>query len=164
MPGLAAPLVVWSKAIPDQARDRCLAGLLVETAKPGQNPLPRPPGAAPINAPAGEAASTFGVEGESRRREVRWSCWCQAGRRPSSSKVQVVRSDTRRSPAVVPHAVVLGNRTKVELPGQARSGHLTHATDVADMQDAGARAVLGPGPQPAAVGFVNMTEETLTEG
>ena len=163
MPRLPAPLVVWSKAIPAEARDWCLAGLLVETAKPGQNPLPRPPCAAPINAPAGEAASTFGLEGENRRREVRWSCWCRAGREPSSSEIQVVRSDTRRSPAVVPHAVVLGNRTKVELPGQARSAHLTHATGVADMQDAGARAVFGPGPQPAGLGFLNMTEETLTE-
>ena len=163
MPGLAAPLVVWSKAIPAEAGDRCLAGLLVETAKPGQNPLPRPPGAMPIDATTGEAASTFRLEGESRRREVRWSCWCRAGRGPSSSEVQVVRSDTRRSPAVVPHAVVLGNRTIVELPGQARSGHLTHATDVADMQDAGARAVPGPGPQPAAVGFVNMAKEAMAE-
>ena len=163
MPGLAAPLVVWTKAIPAEARDRCLAGLLVETAKPGQNPLPRPPCAAPINAPAGESASSFRLEGETCRRHLRWRSY-RAQRGPSSSEIQVVRSDTRRSPAVVPHAVVIGNRTIVELPGQARGRHLTHATDVADMQDAGARAVLGPGPQPAAVGFVNMTEETLTEG
>ena len=162
MPGLAAPLVVWSKAIPDQARDRCLAGLLVEAAKPRKDPLPRPPGAMPIDATTRESASTFGLEGETRRREVRWRRY-RAQRGPSSSEIQVVRSDTRRSPAVVPHAVVLGNRTKVELPGQARSGHLTHATDVADMQDAGARAVLGPGPQPAAVGFLNMAKEALAE-
>jgi len=116
----------------------------------------------PIDATTREAASTFGLEGETRRREVRWRRY-RAQRGPSSSEIQVVRSDTRRSPAVVPHAVVLGNRTNVELPGQARSRHLTHATDVADMQDAGARAVLGPGPQPAAVGFVNMAKEALAE-
>lgn len=75
----------------------------------------------------------------------------------------MIRTDARRLPAVVPDAMVVRDRPIVELPRKARSDDLAYATSFPDVQDAGAGTVLRSGPQPAAIGSFDVSEQALSE-
>ncbi len=75
----------------------------------------------------------------------------------------MVRANTRRLPAVVPHSVAVWDEPVVELPREPRSDDRAYVTVLTDVQDAGAGSILRTGPKPAAVGSCNMGEEALPE-
>ena len=75
----------------------------------------------------------------------------------------MVRANTRRLPAVVPHSVAVWDEPVVELPREPRSDDRTYVTILTNVQDAGAGSILRADPEPAGVCSFDVGEETLPE-
>src|SRR5438128_8277876 len=76
---------------------------------------------------------------------------------------QVVGPHTGWSAAAPPQPTAGWHRTDVQLPGKARSGHLSYASAVADRQRARSTWLVRSSPQPARFGALDVAPEALGE-